>query len=554
MRHHAVAVTLLLATAHCGGEAPEEDALDETSSALTSTDLSWPTAPPPGPVITPRSNINASVASGAQSSPDVSIDPTNSPYYNHLVAASNDETTDRVRVYETWNGATTWKTQSFGQLGGTYTGATRHPSVAYDAAGNAFVSLVAYDSSGTTSRVAMTRRLVGTSGFSALGVITSSNVDRQRITVDRSSSSPRRGRIYLAWSSGQAVYVSSSSNQGSSFGSSVRVSDSGAATNPYPFVAADGTLYVAWLDPSAGKLRLDRSTDGGLTWGTDRVIHTLAITGATASTVAAPAAGVRLAPFCDIDRSTGPRKNTLFCAYADRNGTSGLDVFLRRSIDGGATWSPARRMNDDASGTGADQFLPRIQIDDGSGKVNVGWYDTRADSAHRKTDIYFTRASDGVSFVPPVRVTNAQTDESRSGADAAAYGEAIGMEAFLGRIRVLWTDARSANEEIYSCIIDFAHFAFYFGGSATQTMSRGGSASLTVRIDAVGPYTADTTLSMLKLPAGSSATFSVNPVPVGGSTTLTLHAGTAAAGTYSISIKGKGGGEESSRAMTMVIQ
>ena len=75
-------------------------------------------------------------------------------------------------------------------------------------------------------------------------------------------------------------------------------------------------------------------------------------------------------------------------------------MFLRRSIDGGATWSPARRMSDDPTGTGADQFLPRIQIDDGSGKVSLAWYDTRDDSAHRKTHVYFTRASEASPSCP----------------------------------------------------------------------------------------------------------------------------------------------------------
>ena len=53
---------------------------------------------------------------------------------------------------------------------GTYSGVTRHPSVAYDAAGNAIVSLIAYDSAGSTSRIAVTRRTVGGSGFSRLTV------------------------------------------------------------------------------------------------------------------------------------------------------------------------------------------------------------------------------------------------------------------------------------------------------------------------------------------------------------------------------------------------
>jgi hypothetical protein len=545
---------LLLAVLIAGGCGEDEDALDEASQGLTVADLAWPTSPPPGPVITPRSNIVASGAAGAQSEADIAVDPTNVPYYNHLIAASNDESSGHVRVYESWDGATSWKTQSVAPPGGGFGGVTRHPSVAYDAAGDAFVSVLAYDTSGASNRIALTRRLSGQSGFSAYTIANASSADRQRLTVDRSSVSPRAGWIYLAWSDGQAVYVASSHDGGASFSTGTRISDGGHATSPYPMLARDGTLYVAWLDPVRGQLLIDRSPDGGLTWGTDHLVHALGLTGVTASTPAAPVAGARLAPFCDVDRSSGPRRGTIYCAYTDRAGSNGLDVFLRRSIDGGATWSPARRMSDEAAGTWADQLLPRVQVDDTSGKVNVGWYDTRNDPAHRKTDVYFTRASDGVSFVPAARVTGALSDESRSGADAAAYGEALGMEAYLGRVRVLWTDSRSGDEEIDSCIIDFAHFSFFFGGSATRTIPVGGTSTMTVRVDPVGPFAAPVTLSVLHLPTGATASFVPNPVLPGGVSTLMLRAGSALRGTYAISLKGKGGGEEGSRAMTMVVQ
>ncbi len=553
--------SLVLVVASCGGEPPEDVTAEATpidpgaESALTRPppDLGWPTTTPDGPVITPRSNINASAATGAQTDADIAVDPTDTPYFNHLVAAADDAVTHTLNIYESWNGATTWVTHKAPSPTGAFGGATRHGAVAYDLAGDAFVSAIAYDAAGAHGRVAVSRRPVGAGSFSRFAVVNAADVDRQRIAVDRISSSPYQGRVYVAWSDGQAVLVSASGDGGATFGAAVRVSDDGAATSPYPAVAADGALYVAWLDPGRGQLRIDRSTDGGATFGVDHVVHALATTGATIASPAAPG-GVRLAPFCDVDRSTGPRRGTVFCAYTDRAGANGLDVFLRRSVDGGATWSPPRRMSDDPTGSGADQLLPRVQIDDGSGKVSVAWYDTRDDAAHAKTHVYFTRANDGVSFVPSVRVTKAQSNEARAGAAPEGYGEALGMEAWKGRIRVLWTDSRAADEETYSCIIDFAHFSFYFAGSDTLTMPRGGTAQLGIRIDAVGPFVAPVQLSLLGMPPGTSGTLSVNPVSPGGTATLTVSAGSAPAGRYPISLKGKGGGEETSRPITLVVQ
>ena len=67
---------------------------------------------------------------------------------------------------------------------------------------------------------------------------------------------------------------------GRTWSGDISVSDVGNefSYRPYPFVAADGTLYVAFEEVdnfyigTAPKLFLDRSTDGGLTWGTDHLI------------------------------------------------------------------------------------------------------------------------------------------------------------------------------------------------------------------------------------------------------------------------------------------
>jgi hypothetical protein len=284
------------------------------------------------------------------------------------------------------------------------------------------------------------------------------------------------------------------------------------------------------------------------------VIHTLSATGVAAAIPAAPQKGARLAPFCDVDRSTGANRGAIYCVYNDRTASSGLDVFLRRSTDGGVTWSAARRLNNDPTGVVADQFLPRIQIDDNSGKVNVAWYDTRDDSADRRVHVYFTRANDGATFAPSVRVTRATTDATRAGASPEAYGESLGVAAWKGRARVLWTDGRSGNEEIYSAIIDFGHPELILGGDGTLDMPRGGSDTLAVTVKAVNGFTASSTLSVSGLPSGASASFSVNPVAPNGTSVMTVRAGSAAAGSYSITLRATGGGETTSRRVSLTIR
>jgi hypothetical protein len=413
--------------------------------------------------------------------------------------------------------------------------------------------MVAYDSGGN-GRAAVARRLAGAGGWSAPVLASPGAAQRARVTTDRITGSPRRDAVYVAWSNGTHIYVASSTNNGASFSGAAQVDDDGTnTTSPYPTVAADGTLYVAWLDVSRQQLRIDRSTDGGQTWGADRTIHQLAVSGAAAATIASPAAGARNAPFCDVDRSTGPRSGAIYCTYHDQAAGNGLDVFLRRSDDGGANWTGPQRLNDDPGGVAADQFLPRVMVDDRNAKVSVGWYDTRDDAAHVQTNVYFTRANDGSAFVSPVRVTTQRSDMSRAGASLEGYGESVGMECFWGRCRVLWTDTRTGSEDLMSAIIDFGHIEFIFS-TATVTMPAGGSAQMTVTIRAVNNFNSPVTLSFINLPSGASGSFSVNPVPPDGSSVVTVNAGSAAPGSYTPSIRAVGGGESHSRVLNTVIQ
>src|SRR5262249_52439846 len=152
-------------------------------------------------------NIDASLAPGAQLGADLAIDPTNTPYFNHLIAASENTATDRIGLYETNDGATNWRTQTPAAPAAPYTGATRHPSVAFDGHGNASCSVIAFDPVSGGSPGALSGRPAGSGGFGKLVAAPGPSADRQRIAADRAATSPYVGRLYLAWSDGQHVHL-----------------------------------------------------------------------------------------------------------------------------------------------------------------------------------------------------------------------------------------------------------------------------------------------------------------------------------------------------------
>src|SRR5262249_45541585 len=52
------------------------------------------------------------------------------------------------------------------------------------------------------------------------------------------------------------------------------------------------------------------------------------------------------------------------------------DILASRTLDGGATWTPPVRVNDDATGTGVVQDMPWAAFGPG-GALAVGWRDRR---------------------------------------------------------------------------------------------------------------------------------------------------------------------------------
>ncbi len=143
----------------------------------------------------------------------------------------------------------------------------------------------------------------------------------------------------------------------------------------------------------------------------------------------------------------------------DQTPSSGTDIFVARSTDGGATWSAPLRVNDDPAGVANDQFNQWLAVDPSDGSVNLSWNDTRNDPAHLSTDIFYARSTDGgLSFTKNTQVTTAPTNETCCGADLGnQYGDYEGIAAMDGSIHPIWTDRRTAvtslDEEIFTATI-----------------------------------------------------------------------------------------------------
>ena len=97
------------------------------------------------------------------------------------------------------------------------------------------------------------------------------------------------------------------------------------------------------------------------------------------------------------DISNSPNRGTIYVNWADqRNGKANTDIWLKKSTDGGSTWSSDVKVNADNSER--HQFLSWMTVDQSTGYLYVVYYDRR-EHEDKKTDVYLSVSKDGgVSF------------------------------------------------------------------------------------------------------------------------------------------------------------
>jgi hypothetical protein len=278
--------------------------------------------------------------------------------------------------------------------------------------------------------------------------------DKPAITTDRAAGSTHEGNVYLAWTRFDEygsrdpechtqIYFSRSDDGGRSFSMPIRISDAGGdcldsddtVEGAVPAVGPRGEVYVVWAGPRG--LVFDKSMDGGLTFGKDRVV------GGMPGGWDFPVAGLDRAngmPLTGVDLSAGPNRGTLYLNWIDaRDGDP--DVFLAASRDGGETWSAPVRVNDDPAGNGKAQFFTWMAVDPADGAVNVAFYDRR-DTQGTLTALTLARSTDGGRTFVNYRVEQ----EPFACDEKVFFGDYLGVAAQGGRVVAMYMHFVGGND------------------------------------------------------------------------------------------------------------
>jgi len=280
----------------------------------------------------------------------------------------------------------------------------------------------------------------------------------------------RAGQLHLNWlqaettatlafaDTGNPILSSRSEDGGVTWNDPKQVSAPSRARVLAPsLVAAGGTLYTLYLDvgndvldynggsegrggppyPGSWSLILARSGDGGDTWREtvvdDQVVPTQ-----------------RFIPFIPPTPSLAvdTKRDRVFVSFSDGR-LGDADVQVWASLDGGDLFSPGVRVNDTRTGDGTEQYLPVLGLAP-NGRLDVAYYDRRADPANVMNEVSLQSSSDAAStFGPRLALSDRPFDASigpGSERGLTDIGSRLALASTDDKALAAWTDTRAGTE------------------------------------------------------------------------------------------------------------
>ena len=393
---------------------------------------------------------------GPQSNKPEEVSITVNPVNPNILAAGANIN----HFYSSTDGGLTWSeklmSSSFGVWG--------DPCVLFDKVGNIFYAHLSNPATGYfIDRIVIQKSTdYGTTwnDGSGVGLMYPKQQDKEWLAVDYTQS-PFTGNVYVTWTEfdeygsydpndSSRIKFSKSTDRGENWSNAITISDvsgdcidgGNTTEGAVPCVGPNGEVYVSWAGPVG--LVFDKSTDGGVTWGTD--IFVSDIPGGWAFNVP----GIMRCNGLPITMSdVGPSQfhgNIYICWGDQRNGVNDTDVFFSRSTDGGETWTPAFRVNND--NTTRHQFFPWMTVDQSTGNIWGVFYDRR-NTTGVATDVYVVKSTDGGDTFKNFKIS----ESSFVPTNTVFFGDYNNIAAYNGTIYPIWTRLHAGQLSIWNSII-----------------------------------------------------------------------------------------------------
>lgn len=322
--------------------------------------------------------------------------------------------------------------------------------------------------------IALWRSLDRCQTFEFVGPIATDGAeDKEFIGIDNDPASPFYGRIYAGWTdldlSTSTNLVSFSDDGGLNWSDPVQLPDGSPAAGQgmWPAIAPNGEVFFAYTLEAGNFLDhwMWRSQDGGVTWkqmekiAADRRRPSDPNAGCGSRGISGPLTHLPSPQIVAQSSDTAPAGYVIHAVYPydpdytgstiiyeeEFDGPDVSDVFYRRSVDGGQTWSSEHRLNDDATDT--DQWYPTVAATD-TKHVVVSWYDRRLDpSGNVQFDRYMAISDDrGLSWRPNRRLSDSISPFAFDNCNHGHYDQVAVDKA---KAYVVWAADHRGDSDVY---------------------------------------------------------------------------------------------------------
>ena len=302
--------------------------------------------------------------------------------------------------------------------------------------------------------------------------------------------------------------------------------------NPSLTVDNKGNAYALWFNTGAnispGVVTgewVSKTSDNGKTWTATQAGPMTPYTSGVGRIAWSPGGGPEgTVHIVSQVNPTAKAENNIFSTVAAQ-----FDVVHKRSTDGGKTWSEPKTINDDDPKQLHVQVIPMISVAP-NGRLDVAWWDTRADPGTRANDVFYSYSNDdGKTWSKNQRITDQSVDR-----DYGVFGNNFDMSSPPGIASTNayavfgWDDTRASDptapsnaglgagvQDIYTSTVQFE----VVGGGTSSTVKLALAAvvglllvglillgvGVSQKRRAGGPAGAETTKDLGKQPVASKA-------------------------------------------------
>ena len=211
-----------------------------------------------------------------------------------------------------------------------------------------------------------------------------------------------------------------------------------------PTVGPNGEIYVCWALSS--KLYFNYSLDDGETWLENEIEIAQQKEGWALDIPGIYRCNGMPVTVCDISKS--PYRGTIYINWADqRNGKDNTDIWLKKSIDGGKSWSEDIKVNSDHSSR--HQFLSWMTVDQSTGYLYIVYYDRRETDGNY-TDVFMSVSKNGGKSFKDYKISKSSFLPN----DKIFFGDYTNISAVGGVIRPIWTHLQNTDISLFTAIVN----------------------------------------------------------------------------------------------------